>query len=45
MKIRNRKELRNTALNHSADIDHIDFMKIHIKCTSEPYYFLTIDTT
>ena len=28
MKINNRKELQNTAINHSADIDYKDFMKI-----------------
>ena len=30
---------------HSVDIDYKDFMKIYRKCTSEPYSFLTIDTT
>ena len=28
MKINNKKELQNTAINHSADIDYKDFMKI-----------------
>ena len=45
MKINNRKELQNIAINHSADIDYKDFMKIYRECTKEPYYFLTIDTT
>ena len=45
MKINNRKELQNIAINHSADIDHKDFMKIHRECTKEPYNFLTIDST
>ena len=43
MKIHNKRELQKIATNHSADIDHKDFMKIYRKCTSQPYY-LTIDT-
>ena len=43
MKINNR-ELQNVAINHSADIDYKDFMKIYRECTNEPYNFLTIDT-
>ena len=38
MKINNRKEQQNIAINHSADIDYKDF-------TREPFNFLTIDTT
>ena len=45
MKINNKKELQNIAINHSADIDYQDFIKIYRKCTKEPYNFLTIDTT
>ena len=45
MKINNRKELQNIAINHSADIDYKDFMKIYRECTREPFDFLTIDTT
>ena len=45
MKIHNKRELENIAINHSADIDYKDFMKIYRKCTSEPFSFLTIDTT
>ena len=45
MKINNRKELQNIAINHSADIDYQDFKKIYRECTKEPYNFLTIDTT
>ena len=45
MKINNRTELQNVAINHSADIDYQDFMKIYRECTKEPYNFLTIDTT
>ena len=45
MKINNRRELQNIAINHSADIDYKDFIKVYGKCTKEPYNFLTIDTT
>ena len=45
MKINNRKELQSIAINHSADIDYKDFMKIYRECTKEPFKFLTIDTT
>ena len=45
MKIDNKKGLQNIATNHSADIDYKDFVKIYRKCRSEPYSFLTIDST
>ena len=45
LKINNKKELQNIAINHSANIDYKDFMKIYRECTKEPYPFLTIDTT
>ena len=45
MNIHSKSELQNTATNHLADIDYKDFLKIYRKCTSEPYYFFTIDTT
>ena len=45
MKINNKKKLQNIAINHSADIDYKDFIKIYRECTKEPYNFLTIDTT
>ena len=45
MKIPNKKELQQIALNHSSDIDFKDFMNIYKKCTTEPYSFLVIDTT
>ena len=45
MKIPNKKEPQQIALNHSSDIDFKDFMKIFKKCTAEPYYFLVNDTT
>ena len=45
MKINNKRELQNIAINHSADIDYKDFMKIYRECTKEPFNFLTTDTT
>ena len=45
MKINNRGELWNIAINHSADIDYKDFIKIYQECTKEPFNFSTIDTT
>ena len=45
MKIHNKRELQNIATNHSADIDYKDFMNIYRKRTSDPYSFLTIDST
>ena len=44
-KLNNKRELQNIAINHSADIDYKDFIKIHIECTRELFNFLTIDTT
>ena len=44
MKINDKTELQNIAINHSADIDYQDFIKIYRECTREPYNFLTIDT-
>ena len=45
MKINNKRELQNIAINHSANIDYKDLIKIYRECTKEPYNFLTIDTT
>ena len=45
MKINNNRELQNIAINHSADRDYKDFVKIYSERTKEPYSFLTIDTT
>ena len=45
MKINNKRELQNIAINHSADIDFQDFIKIYRECTKKPYNVLTIDTT
>ena len=44
MKINNKRELQNTAINHSAEIDYKDFIKIYREGTKEPYNFLTIGT-
>ena len=45
MKIPNKRELQQIALNHSSDIEFKDFIKIYKKCTAEPYSFLVNDTT
>ena len=45
MKINNKRELQNIAINYSADNDYKDFMEIYRECTSEPFHFLAIDTT
>ena len=39
MKILNKRELQQIALNHSSDIDFKDFMKIYKECTKEPDFF------
>ena len=43
MKINNRKDLQQIAIDHSADIDYKDFLKIYRNCTKEPYSLFTID--
>ena len=45
MKISNKRELQNIALNHPADIDYKDFLKIYRDYTKEPFHFLTVATT
>ena len=45
MKIPNKRELQQTALNHSSDIDFKDFVRIYTKYMDEPYSFLVNDTT
>ena len=45
MKINNKRELQNIAINNYANIDYQDFIKIYRECTKKPYNFLTIDTT
>ena len=39
MKINNRKELQNIAINNSADIDYKDFIKMYRECTKQPFNF------
>ena len=45
MKIPNERQLQQTELNHSLDIDFKDFINIYKKCTAESYSFLVNDTT
>ena len=45
MKILNKRELHQIALNHSSYIGFKDFIKIYKKCSAEPYFFLVNDTT
>ena len=45
MKISNKRELQQIALNHSSDVDFKDFIKIYKKFIAEPYSFLVNDTT
>ena len=45
MKIPNKRELQQIALNHSSDINSKDLIKIYKKYTAEPYSFLVNDVT
>ena len=45
MKTNNKRELKNIAINHSADIDYQDLKRIYRECMKQPYNFLTIDNT
>ena len=45
LKIPNKRELQQIAINHSSDINTKDFINIYKKCTGKPYSFLVIDTT
>ena len=45
IKISNERDLQQISRNHSSDISTKDFIKIHQKCTAEPYSFLVNDTT
>ena len=45
MKIPNKRELQQIAINHSSDINTKDFIEIYRKCTDKTYSFLVIDTT
>ena len=39
MKINNKIELQNIEINHSADIDYKDFVKIYRECTKKRILF------
>ena len=43
--IPNKRELQQTAVNHSSDISTKGFTNIYNECTAEPYSFLVNDTT
>ena len=45
MKIPNKRELQQIALNHSLDTDFKDCIKIYKNCTATLYSFLVSDTT
>ena len=45
IKIPNKRELQQIALNHSSDIDFKDFIKIYKKYTAGPCSFLVNDAT
>ena len=45
MKIPNRKEIQQTAINHSSNSDFEDFMKLYKKYTVEKYSCLVNDKT
>ena len=38
-KLKNKRELQHIAINHSADIDYKDFIKIYRICTKETLIF------
>ena len=42
-KLNNKRELQNIAVNHSADIDYDDFIKIYRHSTKDTFNFLTVD--
>ena len=43
LKILNKRELQQIALNYSSGIDFKDFIKTYIKCTAQPCSFLVND--
>ena len=45
MKIPNKRELQQIAINYLSDINTKDFTEIYRKCTDKPYSFFVIDTT
>ena len=45
MKNHKKRELQQIAIDHSANIDYKDFLKIYRNFTNESYSFFTINTT
>ena len=45
MKIPNKRELQETAFNHSSDIDFKDLINPYKKYIAKPYSFLVTDAT
>ena len=45
MKIPNKREVQQIAINHSSDINTKYFINIYKKCADKPNSFLVIDTT
>ena len=45
LKFQKKRELQQTALNNSSDIDFKDFVKIYKRCTAELFSFLVNNTT
>ena len=45
IKIPNKRELQQIAINHSSDINTKDFINVYKNCMSRPYSFLVNDTT
>ena len=45
MKIPDKRELQQIAINHSSNIDTKGFIKVYKKCTDEPYSILVNDAT
>ena len=45
MKVPNKKELQQIALNYPSDIDFKDFIRVYEKYTAEPFSFLVNDAT
>ena len=45
IKIPNKKELQQIAINHSSDVDFNEFINIYKKCIDEPYTTLASDNS
>ena len=45
MKIPNKRQLQQIAINYSSDIEFKDFINPYKKCTVKPYHFSVNDTT